>query len=398
VRSVPTSCDVVVVGLGAVGSAAGYQLAKAGATVVGLDQFAPPHPHGSSHGETRITRLAVAEGAEYVPVVRRSHELWREIEAETGRRLLVACGGLVMGRTSSTGQHGVDDFTAVTIGLARANGIDHEVLSADEVRRRFGVFNTTDEVGYFEPTAGYLRADDCIASQLALASRLGASIRCDERVVSWATSASGVQVETDHGRYHAGRLVLAGGPWMPTLAPSLAPFLTIYRQVQYWFAVGANHERFEAMPVFIWLHGATPGAYAYGFPAIDGPAGGIKVATESFDAPTSPELVDRDVSDAEVSAMFEAHLRDLIPELTPTCVRRAVCLYTTTPDFGFIVDVLPEHPSVVVASPCSGHGFKHSAAIGEAVAALTLGAAPRFDVAPFGLARRSRPGVVTQGS
>ncbi|HEV3212833.1 MAG TPA: N-methyl-L-tryptophan oxidase [Acidimicrobiales bacterium] len=387
----PTHCDVVVVGLGAVGSAVTYQLAKAGATVVGIDQFAPPHPHGSSHGETRITRLAVAEGAAYVPFVRRSHELWREVEAETGRELLVTCGGLILGKATSTGQHGVEDFTTTTIELAAANGIDHEVLPADEVRRRFGVFHVTDEVGYFEPTAGYLRAEACVAGQLELAARLGATVRRDERVVGWSATDTGVRVETPVDRYLADRLVLAGGPWMPELAPVLSPHLAVHRQVQYWFAVAAHPERFAALPVFIWLHGATPGAYLYGFPAIDGPSGGVKVATETFEHATTPELVDRDVRDDEVAAMFDAHVREQLPDLSPTCLRHAVCLYTTAPDFGFLVDVLPAHPNVVVASPCSGHGFKHAAAIGEAVAAMALGGTPVLDCSGFSLDRLRSP-------
>jgi len=388
---VATRCDVLVVGLGAVGSAVAYQLARAGASVVGVDQFSPPHPYGSSHGETRITRLAVAEGAEYLPFVRRSHELWREVEAETGRSLLVACGGLIMGRATSTGQHGVEDFTAVTTNLAVANGIDHEVLSADEVRRRFGVFTLTDEVGYFEPTAGYLRAAECVAGQLELAARLGASLRRDERVVTWAASDAGVRVETVAERYLADRLVLAAGPWVPALVPVLAPHLRVHRQVQYWFDVGTNFERCAALPVFIWLHGEDPGAYLYGFPAIDGPSGGLKVATETFAASTTPQAVDRDVRDEEVAAMFDTHLQGRLPDLTARCLRHAVCLYTVTGDFGFLVDVLPGHPNVVVASPCSGHGFKHSAAIGEAVAALALDEPPALDVSHFSLARLGEP-------
>ena len=377
----------MVVGLGAVGSAATYQLARSGARVIGIDRHSPPHTFGSSHGESRITRLAVAEGAAYVPFVRRSHELWREIEAETGRHLLVQCGGVVLGRPSSTGQHGVADFTGATIELARASGIDHEVLSADEVRRRFGVFEVTDEVGYFEPSAGYLRAEACVAGQLELAERLGATVRRHETVRAWRAGPEGVTVETDTARYVAGSVVLACGPWTAELAAELAPHLTVHRQVQCWFGIDAGAARLAAMPVFIWLHGSTPGAYAYGFPAIDGPNGGVKVATETFDLPTTPEHVDRQLRDGEAEALFEAHVRGRLQGVTSECLRHAVCLYTVTPDFGFVVDVLGSHGNVVVASPCSGHGFKHSAAIGECVAAMALGAPAPLDVAPFSLDR-----------
>jgi sarcosine oxidase len=389
VRQVVTRCDVVVVGLGAVGSAATYQLAKTGASVVGIDRFSPPHAHGSSHGETRITRLAVGEGAEYVPLVRRSHEIWAEIEAATDERLLVSCGGLIMGNTSSTGQHGVEDFTRTTIALARANGIDHELLSARDVRARFGVFEVTDDFAYFEPAAGYLRAETCVAAQLELAERLGASLRRFEIVRGFEERHSGVRIETDLDRYEAGSVVLAGGPWMPELVPELAPLLTVHRQVQFWFAIHADFERFASLPVFIWLHGTEDGAYVYGFPSIDGPLGGVKVATETFGAATTAQSVDRELRDGEVADMYSTHLEGRLRGLSSSCVRHSVCLYTVAPDFGFVLDVLPGHGHVVVASPCSGHGFKHSAAVGECVAALALARTAPFDLSRFGLGRLS---------
>jgi sarcosine oxidase len=397
VRRVTNRCDVVVVGLGAVGSATSYQLAKAGASVVGIDRFSPPHAYGSSHGETRITRLAVGEGAEYLPLVRRSHELWREIEESTGRRLLVACGGLIMGSPSATGQHGVEDFTSATIALAVAGGIDHEVLEAREVRRRFGVFEVTDEVAYFEPTAGYLRAEECVSAQLQLAERLGASIRRHETVRSVEEHASGVRVETDVGCYEASSAVLAGGPWMPELVPRLAAHLTVHRQVQYWFAIDGDDGRFASLPVFIWLHGKREGEYVYGFPGIDGPRGGVKLATESFGAETTPKSVDRELRLGEAAEMYEAHVRGRFTGLSSRCVRHSVCLYTVVPDFGFLVDVLGGHGNVVVASPCSGHGFKHSAAIGECAAALAMRRTPPFDLSAFRLARLAPHGSASAG-
>ena len=381
------TCDVVVVGLGAVGSATAYQLAKAGADVVGIDRYAPPHALGSSHGETRITRLAVGEGPQYVPLVRRSHELWAEIGEAVGRRLLVACGGLILGAPGSTGQHGVTDFTQATIAIARDHGIDHEVLAADEIRSRFGVFEVTDEVGYFEPTAGYLLADACVAAQLELAERLGATLRRDERVLGWARRGAGVRVETDRGAVDAARLVLAAGPWLAELAPELAKVVSVQRQVQYWFDVDGDTAPFARLPVFIWLHGEATEDYAYGFPAIDGPRGGVKVATETFSAPTAPASVERGVEPGEVAQMHRAHVAGRLRALSARCVRSAVCLYTVTPDFGFVLDVLPSDDRVVVASPCSGHGFKHSAAVGECVAAMATGSAPHEDVRAFGLGR-----------
>ena len=376
-------CDVVVVGLGAMGSAAVLHLARAGARVIGVDASSPPSPDGSSHGETRITRLAVGEGAAYVPLVRRSHELWRELEDEQQDTLLVQCGGLILGGLHSSGQHGIANFVAATIDVARAHDIGHEVLSADAMAARFGVFDVTDEIGYFEPTAGYVRAPACIRSHLELAERAGATLRLNEQVVRWSCTGSGVEVETRTGVISAGAMVLAAGPWLPELAPELAPHLSVQRQVQYWFDIGRDATAFEAMPVFIWIHGASEGQYCYGFPATDGPSGGVKVATEVFGTSTSPQHVEREVAADEIAAMFDTHIGPRIGGLTPRCLRAAVCLYTVTPDFGFIIDRHPEHDNVVVASPCSGHGFKHSAAVGECVAELALSRPSPIDLSPF---------------
>jgi sarcosine oxidase len=369
------------------GSAAALHLARAGARVIGIDASLPPNSLGSSHGDTRITRLAVGEGPAYVPLVRRSHELWREYEEELSSELLVQCGGLILGGLASSGQHGVGNFVAATIDIARSHGIDHEILSADEMLDRFGVLAVTDEVGYFERSAGYLRASACIHAQHELAVRAGAAIRLNEPVLQWSATTSGVRVETEEGAIDASVLVLTAGPWLPSLLPGLAPLLSVQRQVQFWYEMERDGDRFSEMPVFIWMHGTEEGAYLYGFPAIDGLTGGVKVATEVFADATSPLDVERRVTDDEAERMHSAHVRGRIPGLSARCVRSAVCLYTVTPDFGFIIDWHPEHRSVLVASPCSGHGFKHSAAVGECVAQLALTGSSSIDISAFGLDR-----------
>jgi sarcosine oxidase len=386
-------CDVVVVGLGAMGSAATLHLARRGARVIGIDCSAPPNADGSSHGDTRITRLAVGEGDAYVPLVRRSHELWREFEDEQSERLMVQCGGLVLGCLQSSGQHGVANFVAATIEVARRHGIEHELLAAADISRRFEVFVVADEIGYFEPAAGYLRAPSCIRAQLELAERAGATLRRYETVTGWQSTAAGVTVETDAGSISAAAMVLAVGPWLPELAPELASVLSVQRQVQYWFDVAGDLGKFEKLPVYIWMHGSQPGQYLYGFPAVDGPAGGVKIATESFGDPTTPRDAERAVGDDEVAGMFATHVARRFAGVSPRCRRSAVCLYTMTPDFGFIVDRHPLHANVVVASPCSGHGFKHSAAVGECVAQLALGDASAIDLAPFCFERLAVGGV-----
>jgi sarcosine oxidase len=379
--------DAIVIGLGAMGSAATFQLAASGASVLGLDQYPVPHDRGSSHGETRVTRRAVGEGPAYAPLVTRSHELWRSIEEEAGTSLLVACGGLIMGVQGATGQHGAEDFVGATRDIAAVQGIPNELLGSDEIRKRFGVFEVTSEIGVYEPGAGYLRAEACLEAQLALAVRHGATIRTGERVRSWTADAAGVRVSTESATYAAATLVIAAGPWIGEVAPELAGAFSVQREVLYWFDIEHDYERFRDLPVFIWMHGTVPGEFAYGFPAIDGPAGGLKLSTEVFGDETTPETVDRTVSDAEVAAMFERHVRGRLPGLASTCMRTRVCLYTVTADFGFVIDRHPEHPNVIVASPCSGHGFKHSAAIGEAVAQLATAGTASIDLSAFSLGR-----------
>jgi len=379
--------DAIVVGLGAMGSAAVFHLADAGARVLGIDRLVPPHTFGSSHGDTRITRLAVGEGRQYVPLVRRSHELWDELAAECGTTLRVQCGGLVMGAVTTTSMHGVDDFTVATIEVARSNAIPHDLLDADEIRTQFGVFNTTDETGLLEHTAGYLYAEECVRAHLDGAARRGAELRTAEIVVKWSATDAGVTVTTEQASYEAGSLVLAAGPWLPELAPELAHLFSVERQTMLWFSTQGRDAEFRGLPVWIWHHGRYPGDYAYGFPSVDGPGGGAKCATETYGQPTTPADVDRVVQPAEVATFFDRHVKGRLSGLGPMSTRAEVCLYTVTPDHGFVIDRHPEHDNVVIASPCSGHGFKHSAAVGECVAALATSGNPAVDLSGFRLER-----------
>jgi sarcosine oxidase len=380
--------EVAVVGLGAMGSAALLQLARRGARVLGFDRFAPPHAHGSSHGETRVTRLAIGEGDHLTPLAMRSHALWREIERESGASLLFEVGGLIVSSEKNAAQTHVAGFFDNTIAAARRFGIAHELLDAAEIRKRWPQLNVhDDERGYFEPTAGYVRPEACIGAQLTLAQRHGAVLCANETVLSFESGKEQAAVITDKGRYTAERVILAAGAWLPQLlGERYARLFKVYRQVQFWFAVeDAAQVVPRRFPVFIWeLQNSRRGLY--GFPALDGePA--IKVASEEFEHTTTPDEVCRAVSADEI-----AEMRALVsPNLNvgPACVRAAACLYTVTPDFGFVIDTHPESERVIIASPCSGHGFKHSAALGEALADLALGQAPRFDLAPFRLRRLS---------
>ena len=380
--------DAIVVGLGAVGSATVYQLAKRGAAVLGIDRYSPPHALGSSHGETRITRLAIGEGAQYTPLVMRSHEIWREVERETGKELLTLTGGLIISSSARQATTHVAHFFENTLAAARRFGIAHEMLDAAAIRRRFPQFNVADnEVGYYEPTAGFVRPEACIAAQLSLAERHGAVLHGNERVVKYSDEGGTVEVVTDRARYEARQLVLCAGPWLPELAPpAMARHFTITRQVMYWFEAPVEHFASPAFPIWIWeLQDRRH--VIYGFPAIDGAAGGAKVATEQYEETTTPESAALDVADHEIRDMHQYLVEPYLPGLGRRCVKAVPCLYTVTPDFHFVIDRVPDAPGVIVASPCSGHGFKHSAALGEGISQMVLDGASRVPLDAFRLGR-----------
>ena len=380
--------DVIIIGLGAMGSAALYQLAKRGVRVLGIDRFSPPHEQGSSHGDTRITRLAIGEGAHYTPLVKRSHEIWRDIEREAGADLLTQCGELIISSGNRKSSIHVEGFFQNTVAAARAHSIAHELLDASQIRTRFPQFNIRDdEIGYFEAEAGFVRPEACIDAQLSLATKHGAEIRTGETILGFEPGADSVTVKTDRDVHRADRLIVAAGAWLPKLlGGDFAKLLKVYRQVLSWFAVdGAAAYEPERFPVFIWELPDSPQAI-YGFPAIDG---GLKVATEQYTATTSPELVDRSVSMREIDHMHRNYVAPFLEGVTSRCIKAKACLYTVTPDAGFILDTLPSSERVIVASCCSGHGFKHSAAIGEVLADKAENRAASLDLSPFRLARFS---------
>jgi sarcosine oxidase len=363
--------DVIVIGLGAAGAATLLALARAGIPALGIDRFNPPHDRGSSHGETRITRLAVGEGDVYAPLVRRSHILWRQLEAETGETLMLQSGGLILGQaTGPTLHHGKTDFVANTIRIAQTHAIAHEVLNAADIVARFPQFRLRgDERGYYEPEAGLLYPERCVAAQLARAQALGAKIIPNTEVLALTPGHDSIAVTTQSQTHHAARAILTAGAWTPELAPyAVAQHLRVTRQALHWFAP-SNDADFAPgrFPIFIWMHGTGVDDFFYGFPAQNG---AVKVATERNHSTFDPNTPDRTVTPEESAAMHKTHVASHLPGLTSTRIRAAACLYTMTPDSNFLVH--QPHPTLLTATACSGHGFKHSAAIGETLAAQIL--------------------------
>lgn len=357
--------------------------------MVGIDRFTPPHPWGSTHGETRVTRLAIGEGREYVPLVRRSHALWRELEAEANVRLLTQPGIVVLAQPSSP-------FLRETRAAAREYGIDHEDLDAAEVRARFPMFAVGERIdAYFEPEGGYVRPEAAVTAQLDLARRGGARLRLGERVLAWSVTPGGVTVTTDRDTYSAEHLVLCAGPWLPELVPEVHDVVAVYRQLLYWFPVTRGYPQLRDMPVFVWEFGEERPGFVhldgfYGFPAVDGPAGGVKVATESFARTTRPDGRQHPATPAEIAGMRERCIGPCLPWLGTEPLRTASCLYTSTRGSRFVIDRHPEHDAVLILSACSGHGFKHSPAIGQAVAQWLTTGRRGVDLEPFSFARAQR--------
>jgi len=380
----------IVIGLGAMGSATVYHLAKRRHPILGIDQFRPPHSHGSTHGETRVTRQAIGEGEHYSPFAIRSHELWREIEREAGRELLTLTGVLVISSAGGAATMHVAGFLETTVAAAKRYRIPHELLSAAEIRRRFPAFNVDpEEVGYFEPGAGYVRPEACVAAQLALAERHGAELHYGEKVLDVGQAGARVTVRTDQATYSAERVILSAGPWLPELLGGVhaRPF-SVTRQVLYWFAPRESIAPFlpGRFPVFIWEPCHATQAL-YGFPAIAGPADGVKLAPGAYGEATTAAAAAPPVDERSVRTMYETLVAPCLPDLSSRCLKAVTCLYTVTPDARFVIDRHPDYDRVLIVSPCSGHGFKHSTAIGEAVAELVTEGRSRLDLSPFRLGR-----------
>ena len=378
------SPEVIVIGLGAMGSATLYQLAKAGVSVLGIDQFHPPHDRGSSHGETRITRLALGEGEAYVPLVKRSHEIWRELESATGQSLLHQVGGLIFaGSNDRQAAHGAEDFLKTTCEVAVKHNIQHERLRADEMSERFPQFKFhAGESGYYEPEAGYVRPEACIQAQLDQAKMQGADIHFNESFLGWEKDGQGLCIMTNQSVYRTERVVLSAGPWIGKLVSEWQSITHTYRQLLHWFQTDGPDDMFSpgSMPIYIRVPDANHSMF-YGFPEVGGSGNGLKIAGEQFELPCNPDGLDRIVTREETKAMFESastHLR-----IRANCIRSVACQYTVTPDFGFLIDHHPESNKVWIASPCSGHGFKHSAGIGEALAKELTDAPSQSVLKPF---------------
>lgn len=369
--------DAIVIGAGGMGSAALYHLARRGLRPLGLERFAVPHEMGSSHGLTRIIRLAFHEGPEYVPFGRRAYELWRELEERAGERLLRVTGSVHAGVPGSAG---FED----TLRACAEQDVPHSALTSAELSALFpGYGLPPDMMAVVQPDGGFLAPERCVAAHAEAARSLGAEIREGERVLEWNAFAGGVRVRTERGAYEAGALVVAAGAWAGRLLPDLAGVAVPERQAVAWFepedAALFAPERF---PVFIVT---LDGEEYYGFPEFGAP--GFKVGKFHHDG----EAADPDALDRSWRAQDEEMLRDFarrcFPKAAGRMLRMSVCMFTNSPDRHFIIGKHPQWPQVSFAAGFSGHGFKFCSVVGEVMADLAERGETPHDIAPFDPAR-----------
>jgi sarcosine oxidase len=387
-----THFDVVVCGLGVTGSAALYQLARRGVRVLGLERLAPGHDRGSSHGETRVIRLGYFEHPSYVPLVRSAYAAWREIETAAGRQLLHVTGIAEIGPPGGT-------LVAGTLASIARHGLRHEILAAPELMQRFPAFRVPPEyVGVLQPDGGFLLAEPSVEAMVALAQAKGAELRVGETIRAITPAADGVRIVTDRGAIEAGVAIVALGPWVGTwvgpwlqaLLPDLPVPIRVTRQVMAWFEpIDPSPLARGRLPVFLMesRHGIHYG-FPHDLPILGSSA--VKVAKHHHaDQNVEPEACDRTVT-AEDERLIRAAIAEHLPAANGRMIKAKTCLYTVTPDGDFIIDRLPGAPQIVVASPCSGHGFKFAPAIGEILADLAIAGATQHDISRFRLARFGR--------
>ena len=380
----PRPYDAIVIGVGGMGSAAVYHLAKGGARVLGLERFEIPHAFGSSHGLTRIIRLAYSEGSHYVPLLREAYRLWRELEELSGESILRVTGGLDIGPPSGGIVQG-------SLKSCIEHGLPFEQLDAGEVNRRFPGYGLPREMhAIHQPDAGYLHCETAIGVHAAAARSLGAEIATGVRVRGFEVGSAGVRVETDDARYEARKLVITAGSWVGELLPALGPMCRPVRQVMLWTdpldPPAFEPERF---PVFVM---ESPAGNFYGFP--DNRGEGFKIGKFHHlrQAVPDPDALDRECR-PEDEAVLREGIEAFFPRANGPTRRMTACMFTNSPDGHFILDRHPDHENVFVAAGFSGHGFKFCGVVGRIMADFALERPPRWDLRPFGLKHHRPPRV-----
>jgi sarcosine oxidase len=372
--------DVIVVGVGGMGSATVYHLAQRGLKVLGLEQFDIPHEFGSSHGVTRIIRLAYAEHPDYVPLLRRAYELWRELEKRVDEQLLFITGGIDAGDENSETVRG-------SLLSCKLHDLPHEQIDAASLGRRFpGYHLAAGMVGVYQPDAGFLLSEHCIVAHVRAAQELGAVVQTRERVNEWRVENNGVSVRTNRGHYQAGMLIVTAGAWASKLIPQLRSLAVPERQVLIWTQpLRPEYFQMDAFPVF---NMEAPEGRFYGFPVYGVP--GVKLGKyhHRFERVDDLDKLDRECH-PEDEQVLRVGIRRYFPDADGPTIAMKACLFTNSPDEHFIIDRLKNSPQVGIAAGFSGHGFKFCSVVGEIMAELVVEKSTRFNTSMFRLDRPS---------
>lgn len=372
------SWDVIVIGLGGVGSAAAHHLVVAGHRVLGLDQYPLAHDRGSSHGKTRIIRQAYFEHPAYVPLLRRAYQLWTEIEQQVGAQLFYQTGLVEIGPEDGVVIPGV-------LRSAAEHGLPIERLPIAEVTRRWpGLTGDESWQAVLEQNAGFLRVEDCVRAHQRMACEEGATCVHGVKVESWKADGSGVEVVTDQGTERADRLVIAGGPWSGNLLAELNLELQVLRKHMYWFQASGTHYNYDYEGGFPCFFHETAEGFFYGFPSIHG--SGVKVARHSGGEPLA-EPIEATETDDDDRAMINDYTAKYLPGVSNQMCVWSPCYYTSTPDEHFIIDTLPSQPQVTIVAGLSGHGFKFTSVLGEIASQLATTGSSTHDISLFAIDR-----------
>lgn len=373
--------DVIVAGVGAMGASACWHLARRGVRVLGLERFSIPHIQGSSHGINRIIRLAYFEHPNYVPLLRRGYELWREAERAWGKQLLFITGGIDAGPPNGM-------LVTGSLTSCRVHNLPHEVVDAANLHRRYPAFSLPDDfIAVIQPDGGFVACEESVLAFASMARAHGAELHEHEPILDWSANGDRITVRTATGEYEAGHLIVSTGAWIGDHIPQLKNIAVAQRQVLGWFEPKApQHFAFGALPISIL---EVEEGFPYQFPMWGAP--GFKIGLYHH----LHEAGDADALSREANAKDERLLRNLVERYFPLAggptLKLQTCLFTNAPDAHFVIDRLPNARNVVVASPCSGHGFKFASVIGEVLADLATERTPHFNLDFFSLARFRPP-------
>jgi sarcosine oxidase len=371
--------DAIVIGAGGMGSAAAYHLAARGARVLALERFDIPHEMGSSHGASRLIRLAYFEDPRYVPLLRRAYALWRELEQRAGERLLIVTGGIDAGAENGAMVRG----SRASCELHR---LPHQVLDAAAAARRWPALRLApDMCAVWQPDAGFLLPERCILAHVEAARAWGAGIHTRERVLGWEAGAAEaeVRVRTDRGEYRALRLILTAGAWTAGLVPDLRSLAVPERQVVLW--TQPRRPEIFAPDRFPVVNLESPEGHFYSTPIYGVP--GCKFGKYHHLRQTAPaDDIDRACHPRDEAAVREG-IRMYFPEADGPALAMKACIFTNSPDGNFIIDRHPAHPNVVIAAGFSGHGFKFASVVGEILADLALAGGTHHDIGFLSIGR-----------